>query len=437
MNLSREFQNQSLSFVVLLLLLKASLDLLYVIYIVPAWPNKGFLLEPDYLRLLESWMMYAALLVFIPARLSRPSDFFVLLLLIFVLIPVLSMFALGAEPRWIAYSVLLACGLIHITRNIKGRAIPVIPGGPKSSLILSMTMLLVTICWLFVSQDMTDISFQFDELYKQRKNFNQNINHGVFAYLLSWAFKVFNLYLMAYSLHKKKWFAAIACLALQIFLFVLTGQKIVLAFDMVVLLVWGYYQKHNDLRLVPACILITIMVVSVIWYASGDRYSYPISLVVRRMFFVTANNIYDYFVFFSQNNFVFWSNSITSGLFEYPYSENYPNLIGNYQAQMLEENWEEISINRGVYANSSFIATAYMHAGITGVVFYSAVVGAICRTIDLTVDTSQPGWMVVAVMAAPLTSLLTGADLPTAILTHGVLAGIVLLVIARSPAQSY
>lgn len=55
------------------------------------------------------------------------------------------------------------------------------------------------------------------------------------------------------------------------------------------------------------------------------------SMFIRRVFFVPGKLSYDYFDFFAENHFIYWSNSFLSHFIEYPYSLPLAELIGNYE----------------------------------------------------------------------------------------------------------
>jgi len=144
------------------------------------------------------------------------------------------------------------------------------------------------------------------------------------------------------------------------------------------------------------------------------------SLFIRRVFFVPPFLTFTYYEFFTLNEFVFWSSSITSLFIDYPYELDPAKEIGVYMGA------------EGVHANASFLATGYMHAGIPGIIFYGIFVGLLFRLIDSLSVKGVPPWVGVASIIIPMQSLITSADLPTALLTHGVGLSIIILFLLRS-----
>ena len=83
------------------------------------------------------------------------------------------------------------------------------------------------------------------------------------------------------------------------------------------------------------------------------------------------------------------------------------------------------------HANSSFLSTGYMHAGIIGVLFYSIIFSLILRLFDSIAYNQKFIWISVAIVIIPIRSMISGADLPTALLTHGVFISLVLSVLYK------
>jgi hypothetical protein len=142
------------------------------------------------------------------------------------------------------------------------------------------------------------------------------------------------------------------------------------------------------------------------------------SLFIRRVFFVPSFLTFTYYEFFSNEQFIFWSNSITSKFIEYPFDLYPAKLIGAY-------------LGTDAHANNSFLSTGYMHAGIVGILFYSIIFSLILRLFDSIVYNQKFIWISVAVVIIPIRSMISSADLPTALLTHGVFISLVLTVLYR------
>jgi len=422
------YQRVSIPFLVSVSALRVILDVLYVTYVHPVWSSKGFSFDFTYVRYFESWILLFAVSLLTPHVLKHPSDIFVLILSLFLLLPMTSLYGFAGEPSWIIYSVLFGFIVILLVQRGQLLDFPILASGSRSALIISLVMVIIAIGWILISGGISYMNINMKEVYEYRSDVNVAINQGVFAYLNSWAFKVFNLYLFAYALDKRHWLLAVFFFIIQVFFFGVMAQKSILVFPFVVLVMWYYLRKNRSLLMIPIGLSCIIIVTAFIWQLSADIYSFPISLVVRRLFYVPANSVYDYYHFFVANPHLYWSNSITKAWIEYPYSLNYPHLIGEYQA--ISESLGK-STGTGTYVNSSFIATGYMQAGFAGLIFYCLVVGFLFRLVDSLASLGVSPWIAISITIVPMGSLLISADLLTALLTHGIAISLILLFLSR------
>jgi hypothetical protein len=109
------------------------------------------------------------------------------------------------------------------------------------------------------------------------------------------------------------------------------------------------------------------------------------------------------------------SNSVLGGIINYPFDIPIPNVISQYLYGQ-DQTW----------VNTGFFATSYMHFGFIGIILFSIIVGFVFKLIDSIVKNRIPLWLGIAVMIVPINSLVS-ADLPTALLTHGIGLGILFL----------
>jgi hypothetical protein len=243
------------------------------------------------------------------------------------------------------------------------------------------------------------------------------IHVGYMGYINSWATKIFGPFLLAYGLLKRNYALAAFVICLHVFWYGVTAHKSVLFYPLIIVFLWFYFQRTKALSLLPVG-YVAVLISSLSCFFLFD-YVLLASLFIRRVFYVIGLLTFDYYNFFRMNEYVYWSNSITSSIIDYPYEVNPPLLIGMFRGTT-------------AHANNSFIATGYMHAGIVGVIFYSIIVGFLFKIADSIVSKNVPVWFITALMAIPMRSLLLSADLPTALLTQGVAMAMILAFLARS-----
>ena len=194
--------------------------------------------------------------------------------------------------------------------------------------------------------------------------------------------------------------------------FGVSAHKSIVFYPILIIGVWFFFSRFRALSLIP--IGLTALVILSCLIFTQLNYILPASLFIRRLFFVIANLSFDYYTFFDINEFVWWSNSITSFFIKYHYNMPPARLIGAFRDT---QGW----------ANDSFLATGFMHAGIVGVILYSIIVGLLLRISDSMVNRNSPTIIVILATVIPFTILFTSADLPTALLTHGLAMAFLML----------
>ena len=237
------------------------------------------------------------------------------------------------------------------------------------------------------------------------------------GYLNTWAYKVFGPFLLIIFLSSRKYFFASLVFLLHLFWFGVSSNKSVLFFPFIILFVFMWFKNNRGLSIIPISLSLAISF-SYFIFIIFDNILYG-SLFIRRVFFVPSFLTFTYYEFFSNEQFIFWSNSITSKFIEYPFDLSPPKLIGAYRETDSHE-------------NNSFLSTGYMHAGIAGILIYAIIFSLILRLFDSIVYNQKFIWVSVAVVIIPIRSMTLSADLPTALLTHGVFASLVLVSLYRN-----
>lgn len=398
---------------------RAVLEISYREFVNPIFAYSGFTLDVNTLKYLESWALYIALITAFPKRLNKPSDYLMVYLLFSFLAPLLVFYGLSNASREHLYIVLLAVLLMAFFRVGRPFKLPLIQGGRTLAyLILGLGVVAVT-SWMIQSGGLRFFNLDLSQVYEFRRDAGEVINQGVMGYLNTWATKVFGPMLLAIALWKKNYMLAASIIGLHVLWFGISSHKSVLFFPLLVIFTWVWFRYNKALALIPLGMAATVTV-SLFVFLLFD-YTFLGSLFIRRVFFVPPLLTFTYYEFFSENQFVYWSNSISSGYIQYPYDLNPAALIGAYRGT-------------DSHANNSFLSTGYMHAGISGLILYGMLAGLLFRLIDSVSNKCVPPWVAVASIIVPSHSLLRSSDLPTALLTHGIGIAIVILFLLRSAA---
>jgi hypothetical protein len=404
-------------FLVFAVLFKFLLGLSYAEFVVPVFDYYGYSLNVDFFKYSESWLAFLVLVFFSPKKLTKPSDYLINVLVFTYLCPLLVLYGLSGADRATVYIVLVATALIFIFRQGRYIYLPHVRSRKAAVYGLLFSGVAIVTVWMLFSGGLRYFNLDFSLVYEYRRDAGDAINQGVMSYLNIWATKVFGPVLLALFLWKNKYLLAGLVIVLHILWFGISSHKSVLLYPFVITFLWAWFRNTGALSLIPLGMSL-VVTSAFLLYVLYDEVLVS-SLLIRRAFFTPAKLTYDYYEFFALNPFVYWSNSVASYFIDYPYQLSPSMLIGEY-------------IGTEGNANNSFLATGYIHAGIPGVLFYGLLVGLLFRLIDSLARASVPVWIAVAAVIVPSYSLITSADLLTALLTHGIGVSLVVLFFLRS-----
>lgn len=405
--------------VIFAILFKILLGYSYVNFVSPVFLYAGMSYEFSLVKYTESWLIFFFFLYFSPALLTKPSDYLITFLNFSYLAPLLVFYSHADANRVHLYYVLLSMTLIHIFKSGRLIKFPFVKQGKLVAYSILVFGISLVSGWMVLSGGLVFFNLDLTRVYEYRSDVGDVINDGVMGYLNVWATKVFGPVLLAIFLWRKYYILSIMVFLLYVFWFGVSSHKSVLFYPFMVTFIWMWFRHTRALSLIPIGMLV-VLLVSISSFLIFDQI-FVSSMLIRRAFFVPAHLTFVYFEFFSQNEFVYWSNSILSGFFEYNYNLSTAHLIGDY-------------LGTEAAANNSFLATGYMHAGLFGVILYGILGGLIFRTFDSLAQDGVPPWFAVCCLIVPSYSFLISSDLPTALLTHGIGMSIVILFLLRSKA---
>jgi hypothetical protein len=366
----------------------------------------------------EALLLYLILVCSAPKVFNKPSDFFMNIFLFLYIAPLLVFYGLTDQQRSYLYIILMGYLIIDIIRRRKRFHFPLLKRGIQSAFFLVILGILLTTVWLiFLALTGTvDLNFNINEVYKFREKSDDIIDANLMGYVNSWAYKVFGPSLLILVLYKKQYFWVIAILLLYFFWFSVINHKIILFIPALIIFIFYFFLKNKNLSVFPLLLIILISICFLAYYIFD--FIWMTNLFFRRAFFVPSFLTFTYYEFFSTHEFIYWSHSFLSRLIDYPFYLNPPKLISDY-------------LGDDSHANNSFLSTGYMNAGILGIIVYSIIVGFLFRIID-SLSFSIPRVISVSIVIVPIISLITSADLPAAIMTHGIAIAILILILLRS-----
>lgn len=416
MTKSKRFFESNNAFIFSAFLYRFVLEFSYWSFVSPHYSYSGFVWTPDFVKCFESWILYLILVVLAPKKLNKPSDSFVVILLLGLMAPLLSFYGLADQNRYYLYIVLLGYALVCVFRCGRPFRLGYFKEGPLISRAFLVFAVIGVSFWFIVSGGTSHFNLDLTAVYEYREAAGEAINTGLFGYFNIWTFKVFGPTLLTIALWQRFYWLAAFVGMLHVFWFGVSSHKAVLFHPFIVFFVWFWFRRTRALSVVPIVLSGVVLIPTLIFLLSD--YYLIASMFVRRALYVIANNTFDYYEFFNSHPQVWWSNSITSIFIDYPYHTNPAELIGEWRGTE-------------AHVNNSFLATGFMHAGVTGVVLYGVLTGLLFRLFDSLATKGIPVWVALAILIIPCRSLLLSADLPTALLSHGIGLAIVLLLFMR------
>lgn len=404
-----------LVFVLCILLLWISLNLSYYFVISPIFAYSGFTFNPDTHKLIESLFITLFIAFILPWKIRKPSDFMINILFTMPVLPTLSLYWLRGENRLYTYMLIISFMVVRVvvkmTPEIK---LLRIKRGIKVGWIVSLIFTITILGYLIYRGGLRYFNLNLLKVYDFRRKVGAVINVGIFGYLNTWVFKLFNPVLISWSLYKRRYTLFVFFTCLQVVFFGISSHKSVLFYPLLIIALFVLLQKYQTMNVFFLTLFGAIGLTVIL--AIVFKQVVPASLLIRRVFFVPARLNYAYYDFFSQEGFVYMSNSVLSSFINYPFAYPPPQMISVY-----------LQGHPYTWMNNGFLATSYMHFGFCGMIAYSFIVGLLLGIVDSLSKNRLPLWFSTSLVIVPFFSLFTSADLTTALLTHSLGPSLIIL----------
>ena len=418
--------SKQLRMILFIFLYRCALDIVYCSYVSKIFGYTGLRYVFGYLRLFISWIL---LLFVIPAIVklterSRYSDVITLYLIYLAYIPYTTM--AGFFPysyHFIAANTVYWMTLLLFILHFPSTQHKYLIKTENNDLVLTIIEGVFAIVILYISWRYTGFRFtiSLSDVYSFREEAKNSSIPILFRYLFA-ASKAVNPVLLAYSLDRKKIGNAALIILIQILSFSFNGSKAVLFSTLLAVLLFFFYSE-SQLKKLP--MYLTALCVSAGLERELFNTFFLISYFVRRVLFLpNLLNSY-YYDFFTQNTPDFFRQSFLRLLgFDSPYPD-IDHMIGN------------MYFNKSAMgANSGLISDAITNMGYVGIVIMPIILSLFLRFMDsLAFGIKKRIYISTAITSS---FILISSFLPTALLTHGLLAlGLVLAVIPREEEKGH
>lgn len=415
--------NSFLKIILMIVAFRLLLDFGYIKFIYPLFEYSGFEYNLDYTKLIISWLSIFIVFLIIFIKRKNPLIYIFFLVYCINILPTSSYYALSgssSESFWsalVVYTVIL----LMLFKYKNGLTYKLNYNTQKQNIIITVIILIsiINISYLIYSTKGNYV-VSFEDVYDYRAA-NIDSYLGIFGYLNNWTPKIFIPLLIAVGLVRKNKIIIIIGIVLCLAFFAFTGHKSVLLpviLSFLLSVVFKTVVKDNYFeRFSIFCLsgLIIFSMLGVLLYLWNGQALFG-SILFRRAFFIPVFLDDVYFDMFSElYQPIYWSNGLLSSFIQYPYgNEPAAKIVGAYLN------------SPNTNANTGFVASGFMNARYIGIIVYTFIlisINLILLRIAARVDTI----MFNAILLLPFLALFSSSDLPTTMLTHGLLIALITL----------
>lgn len=397
-----------------LLLLKLVADLAYVSYISPAFLYAGFDVDIDHAKYLASLLLTMVLGLLLPARVNRPSDFLLAVIVTFIVLPIICIWSLRDQST--AFLLQVLAGFLLTWMVVCLPRIRLIPLAGGYYIFMGVAVgVSVTYLYFYVSRGgLAFFSFDLGKVYQSREAFENQVLWDWVVYLARWFSKIVVVAGIAVALARRSatLFVLFMAIGLASFFMTTAREQLVYPFIPIGLFVLCKIGRSPSRWMVFS--FATVMLVGIATYLVFDSIDL-LSFSTLRAFMVIGQNHFLYYEFFNENRVLLFSQNLLSGLVPYPYEKPVPLIIGEGRFG-----------GEGTFSNAGLFASGYMQARFVGILFYSLLTGLVLKLVDSLVTYRMPLHVGLSIGFVAIYQL-ANIDLLTAMLTQGMAFALLLL----------
>ena len=395
--------------------------------IVPLYGYEGYVFQPNEQNRYMALIAVIALSLITPVAFYKPSTLFYKFTLIFFSITKLMLFYAEGKnweyPAQVLIAYIFSVGLAPFL-NIKPPKLSFVSADNLPRMLLFILIFYIAIVFLLGGG--AYFNFDFSKVYDLRSEAADNLPWP-FGYVSPMMAKIIIPIGLVLSMLQRKYLFALLYIICAMIIFGLTSHKATLFNPFLVLFVYIVSSGKNLIAKFNMGVLI-ILVLSIVDFhiyigamQEDSLFGWLGSLMFGRSFILPSEINYMYYDFFTRNDWVLFSDSkITLGLVEFNYPLDIAHMIGR-----------EYFNSDQAGANTGWLGSGYAQAGFAGLLLYAAATAAIFNYVDTCARNSGERRLVTASIVIPISTLITSSDLPTTLLTHGLLLNLILIACIR------
>jgi hypothetical protein len=328
----------------------------------------GFHFDFSLLKFIESKILYFILILLSYFLYNRSSFIFAIfvLLILFFYIPNAILFSYGDMIRGPVYSNFIFIFIFSIIASFKIKLNTIRIPKKYISLFFIILALLVFLPIFFVYGFKINLNtLLLKDIYKTRAIFSDK-ETSIIKYFYNWEVKAIIPLLLVYLLIQKKYFQSFFAFSILIYLFLISGNKIVYMTSIITMFFYFIGKDYtNKIIFFLAGILVLLTVLPIIDVFLLNNYLLRGTIVMRTFYFPSLLN-YCYFDYFEHISLYFSENTPFNLFLDSPLEIKSARVISKEYFQ-----------NSDMYANNGVISDGFMNLGYFGVVLLSILVGTI------------------------------------------------------------
>jgi hypothetical protein len=346
----------------------------------------------------------------LPNEITRPSNFFLLIGILFPLIPMAVLVTFSEFDVGFLY---LSIGATVVMFVVSRSPISIGTGlglSLRQVAAFSAGLAIVSLLIVGFSSGFQYTTFSIFDVYSNRAALREY--SGILAYLINWSRLTLVGIVCAIGFARRSPTLILLGLFLSFFAFVMTAQKSALLLWAVIgglHLIFAYRFG----RIIVAIVLLAMPVFSVAALVYFNEYDFGIA-AFRRIYIIPAWLNFAYFDVFQILPNIYWADSSVGFWNTNSMSVSSAIVVGEFLGF------------RGAHANTGWIGSGFMHAGAAGMLIYAIIIGLVLRMAD-SFATKIPAGIVISVLFLPLKTLFDSSDVPATFLTYALGPTLVIL----------
>ena len=414
---------ERLTSLILIALLYGVCCILFRDIVAPVYFFGGFVYDPSSSFVFPHILLLIAAL-FTRIRPQKMVDVFVLLSVIFILVPATALTFLQSSDKYFLLTMYLSVFSINILAPMLEKSMPRKRVSQKFGMKYHVNFYgiyfftLSILLYLIIHVD-GFFNISFLNVYDYRLDFNESLEFPL-NYLLPIAAGACSGFITAVALDQRRWIIAFSAVVIGVLFFGFSSHKAFLFYPLFAAV--GYFvirMRYGGAFLISGITFLGLLTI----FSSGFVANILSSSFANRLIFIPAQIHFFFFDEFSHIGAQFWAESKFSlGLIKTNLSTPAVFYIGEKMTGLTD-----------VGANTGWIANGYMNAGYFGIAFYAVLLSGIIAAIDW-LGSIYGRAFVVSAFIIPIFSVINSIDLLAGLLTGGLMAVFVIFFAFLRPA---